>query len=427
MKNRFKKLSRIEKILCVALAAVVLAGGGFMGIDKFNLEKRSLTIVEESKLVTSAVPASVRTAAKAAAGDNSMKINAKSAVLIDGGSGKVLFEQNAHKHLPPASVTKVMTLLLILEGCESGKIKLSDKVTVSENAASMGGSQMYMEPGEKHTVEELIKGIILVSANDGCVAMSEYLYGSVDGFVAAMNAKAEEMGLKDSHFANTNGLPVSNHYSCAYDIGMISKELMKYDSAHKWFKIWQEDIKVGLPGKEKPFTLTNTNKLIRNYNGAIGVKTGYTDDAGYCLSGAAKRDSTMLIGVVLGSETSKIRFAEMAKLLDYGFANYETVSIAKKGQVMKDISIPKSDETKVAAIAENDIGLTVKKGSKSSVKKSISIDKNITPPVKKGDKVGCVKVYENGKNVAEYDLAADRNVKKAGFSTIYIRMMKKLV
>lgn len=415
-----KRLNKWEKFACMAIAAVILAGGGFMGVNKFNPEKRSLTIVEKEDSVT--------TSSKVSAEKNSdLKIDGKAAVLIDGVSGKVLFEQNSRKHLPPASVTKVMTLLLVMEGIDSGKIKLTDKVTVSENAASMGGSQMYMEPGEQHTVEELLKGVIMASANDGAVALAEHLHGSVESFVETMNKKAEDMGLKDSHFANTNGLPVSNHYSCAYDIGMISKELMKYQFAHKWFTTWQDSIKVGLPGKEKEFTLTNTNKLVRNYNGAIGIKTGFTDDAGYCLSGAAQRESTRLIAVVLGCETSKIRFAEMTRLLDYGFANYETVKIAEKGQRMEKISIPKSDETKIYAVTKNDIGVTVKKGSKDKTRKEISIEKNISSPVKKGQKLGYVTVYEGKEKAAEYDLVSDRDVEKADFMTIYIRMMKKLV
>ncbi len=178
-------------------------------------------------------------------------VSAKAAILIDGSSGKVIYEKESHKHLPPASVTKVMTLLLIMEGCDTGKISMDDEVVISENAAGMGGSQMYMEPGEKHTVEELVKGIIMVSANDACVAMAEHLCGSTDSFVREMNDKAMDMGLEDSHFVNTNGLPVTKHYSCAYDIGMISKELMEHEELKEWFTAWQDSIKVGLPGKEK--------------------------------------------------------------------------------------------------------------------------------------------------------------------------------
>lgn len=412
-----RKLKKWEKALCGVMIAVLLTAGGFMGIQNFMPQERVLTIVEESSPVSKSVPVS---------GDE-MKIKAKSAILIDGSSGKVLFAQNEKKHLPPASVTKVMTLLLIMEGCESGKIALDDKVTISDRAAGMGGSQMYMEPGEQHTVEELLKGVIMVSANDGCVALAEHLSGSVESFVEAMNEKASEMGLKDSHFVNTNGLPVADHYSCAYDIGMISKELMKFEKAHTWFTAWQEDIKVGLPGKQHKFTLTNTNKLIRSYNGAIGVKTGFTQDAGYCLSGAAQRDSTRLIAVVLGCKTSDIRFAQMRKLLDYGFANYETVKIAEKGEAIKKINIEKGDVKNIQAVTSEDIGITVKKGTAGQVRTKSVINENLPSTIKKGEKVGSIMVYEGKKLTAEYDLVSDRDVNPADIVTIYIRMMKNLI
>ena len=418
-----KRISkRWKKLGAVAVAVMVLGVGGFMGVEKFAPQERTLTVTDESAIVSSPVAA----AEAASAGDN-MKIDGKSAILIDGHSGKVLFEQNARKHLPPASVTKVMTILLIMEACESGKISLDDKVIISERAAGMGGSQMYMEPGEKHTVKELLKGVIMVSANDGCVALAEHLAGSVESFVESMNKRARDMGLKDSNFVNTNGLPVANHYSCAYDIGMISKELAKYDETHEWFTAWQEDIKVGLPGKKTKFTLTNTNKLIRNYSGAIGLKTGFTQDAGYCLSGAAERNSTMLIGVVLGCKTSDIRFGEMTKLLDYGFANYETVKIADAGEKMEQIKITKGDREKLFAVAEGSIGLTVAKGNKNQVKTKVNIDKNINPPIKKGEVIGSILIYENKEKSAEYKLISDREIKRAGFVTTYMRMIKKLL
>lgn len=415
-----KKFKRSKRILSLVVFAALLAGGGFMGIDKFTTESRSLRIAEEDRLVEAAAkPASDE--------DTDLKIDGKAAVLIDGMSGRVLFEQDAKKHLPPASVTKVMTLLLVAEAVDSGKIKLTDKVVISENASDMGGSQMYMEPGEKHTVEELLKGVIMASANDGAVALAEHTYGSVENFVEAMNKRAMDMGLKDSHFVNTNGLPVSDHYSCAYDIGMISMELMKHEFCSKWFTAWQEDIKVGLPGKEKKFTLTNTNKLVKDYNGAIGIKTGFTDDAGYCLSGAAQRDSMRLIAVVLGCETSKIRFGEVKKLLDYGFAGFEAVTLAKKGEKVEKIKVEKASETGFFAIADDDIGMTVKKGGKEKIKRQVTVDSEISLPVNKGQKVGCVSIYEDKRKISEHSLVADRNLEKAGFKTIYIRMMKKLV
>ena len=401
-----------KKIISGCLIAALLFGG-FMGIDQFQPQERSISIVN----------ARVEPSEK----ETGMKVKAKAAVLMDAVSGEVLFAQNAHKKLPPASVTKVMTMLLSLEGCDSGKIRLSDTVTISERAASMGGSQMYMEPGEQHTVEELLKGVAMVSANDGCVALAEHLSGSVESFVELMNQKAAEMGLEDSHFVNTNGLPVANHYSCAYDIGMISQELMDFEDARDWFTAWQEDIKVGLPGKESDFTLTNTNKLIKSYSGAIGVKTGFTDDAGYCLAGAAERDSTRLISVVLGCESSEVRFDEAARLLDHGFAGYETVQLAKAGERIEKVAVQKGDQTEIFAVSEDPLGVTVKKGEKDQVKKLVEIDENLELPIEKGEKVGSMVVLEGDEETARYRLVSDRKVERADFATTYIRMIKKMI
>ena len=398
-----------------------------MGLDSFSPKERSLKIINEDSVTTGVETALSDGGQLAGKNSGTLDIDAKAAVLIDGNSGRVLYDQNEKKHLPPASVTKVMTLLLILEGCESGKISFDDEVVISERAAKMGGSQMYMEMGETHSVEELLKGVIMVSANDGCVALAEHLSGSVENFVKDMNKRAKKMGLADSNFINTNGLPVANHYSCAYDIGKISTELMKHEEAHKWFTAWQEDIKVGLPGKESKFTLTNTNKLIRTYNGAIGVKTGYTDDAGYCLSGAAERDGSRFIAVVLGCETSDIRFAEMRRLLDHGFNNYETVEIAKEGEKIKKIDIEKGTRTKIYAVADEPVKVTVEKGKADKVIKKAEIDKSIKLPIKKGDPVGTLTVYEGDEAKYTYELQADRDVNKAGFITLYIRMMKTLI
>ncbi len=428
-----RKLRKWEKAVAGALAAVFLIAGGFMGIDKFAPEERSLTIVDDDTAAVSgnaAVSQRGDASGKDSGGgedDSGLDISAKSAILIDGSSGKVLFARNEKEHLPPASVTKVMTLLLILEGCESGKISTEDEVIISERAASMGGSQMYMEPGEKHTVEELLKGVIMVSANDGCVALAEHLSGSVESFVELMNQKAAEMGLEDSHFVNTNGLPVANHYSCAYDIGMISRELMEFEDARDWFTAWQEDIKVGLPGKESDFTLTNTNKLIKSYSGAIGVKTGFTDDAGYCLAGAAERDSTRLISVVLGCESSEVRFDEAARLLDHGFAGYETVQLAKAGERIEKVAVQKGDQTEIFAVSEDPLGVTVKKGEKDQVKKLVEIDENLELPIEKGEKVGFMVVLEGDEETARYRLVSDRKVERADFATTYIRMIKKMI
>lgn len=235
------------------------------------------------------------------------------------------------------------------------------------------------------------------------------------------------MGLKDSNFVNTNGLPVVNHYSCAYDIAMISRDLMNYEFAHKWFTSWQEDIKVGKEGKQSEFTLSNTNKLIKNYNGAIGVKTGFTQDAGYCLSGAAERDGTRMIAVVLGCETSDIRFKETGKLLDYGFANYTTKKIASAGDKIKKIIINKAEVKTMYAVPEEDINLTIKKGTEKQIKTETILDKKEYSSIKKGQKIGCIRVYKGKELIEEHNLVSDRNVDPASYMTTYIRLMKNLI
>lgn len=401
-----------KKIISGCLIAALLFGG-FMGIDQFQPQERSISIVN----------ARVEPSEK----ETGMKVKAKAAVLMDAVSGEVLFAQNAHKKLPPASVTKVMTMLLILEGCDSGKIRLSDTVTISERAASMGGSQMYMEPGEQHTVEELLKGVAMVSANDGCVALAEHLAGSVEMFVEQMNKRAAELGMKDSHFVNTNGLPVANHYTSAYDIAVMSRALIAFPETAQWFTKWQDTIKVGLPGKEKEFGLTNTNKLIKQYPGAIGIKTGFTQDAGYCLSGAAERDGTRLIGVILGCATSNIRFAEIKRLLDYGFSNYESVKIAEKGQVQKALKIEKGTPSKVDVIMEDDAAILVKKGNKNRIKTKIEMDGYIKLPLKRGQKLGELVVLQDGKEKERFPIVARDSAKKASIKELYIQMMKKLI
>lgn len=401
-----------KKILSCCLIAALLIGG-FMGIDQFRPRERSISIVNARVEPTEQ--------------ETGLKINAKAAVLIDADSGEVLFAQNAHKRLPPASVTKVMTMLLILEACEEGKISLKDTVTISERAASMGGSQMYMEPGEKHTVEELLMGVAMVSANDGCVALAEYLAGSVEMFVERMNKRAAELDMDDTNFVNTNGLPVANHYTSAYDIAVMSRKVIQFPETKRWFTKWQGTIKVGLPGKEKEFGLTNTNRLIKLYSGAMGIKTGFTQDAGYCLSSAARRGNTTLVGVVLGCSSSKIRFEEISKMLDYGFSNYESVKIAKKGQVQKALIIEKGTPSKIDIVLEEDVRVLVKKGEKKKLETRIEINGYIKPPLKKGQQLGELVIYHDGVEKERFPITAGQSAEKASIKDLYIQMMKKII
>lgn len=401
-----------KKIISYCLV-IALFLAGFMGVDQFKPQERTISIVNAR--------------AEPTPKETGLEVKAKAAVLMDAASGRILFAQNAHKRLPPASVTKVMTMLLVLEACEKGKIDLKDTVTISERAASMGGSQMYMEPGEQHTVEELLMGVAMVSANDGCVALAEYLAGSMEVFVERMNKRAAELDMKDTNFVNTNGLPVANHYTSAYDIAVMSRELIRFPETKNWLTKWQGTIKVGLPGKEKEFGLTNTNRLIKQYAGAIGIKTGFTQDAGYCLSGAAERNGTRLIGVVLGCSSSQVRFRQISNLFDYGFSRYESVTAAKKGQVQKWIYLEKAVPSKTALVLDTDVLVLAEKGKKKNITTKVEVDGHIKLPIKKGSKLGELVVYQDGVEEARFPLKAADSAKKASVTDLYIRMMKKIL
>ncbi|WP_425755258.1 D-alanyl-D-alanine carboxypeptidase family protein [Ihubacter sp. rT4E-8] len=409
-----------KRALCMVCALAICVGGGIMGVKHFSNPQEPVVLETVSDTLTAAgAPSEDEKNAN-------LKLDVKAAVLIDADTGKVIFQQNAHKELPPASVTKVMTMLLAMEAIEDGKVKLTDQVTISERAASMGGSQMYMEVGETHTLEELLQGIAIVSANDGCVATAEYIAGSEEVFVEKMNKRAQELGMRDTHFVNTNGLPVTDHYTSAYDIAVMSRLLLKHKETQKWFNTWQTTIKVGLPGKEKDFGLTNTNKLIKQYPGANGIKTGFTQEAGYCLSASAERDGTTLIAVVLGAKTSPIRNAEVAKLLNYGYANYASVTLAEEGQRVKKITVDKGEPYILHAVTGEKATAFVKKGQEKETSYKANIPKNLKLPLKKGDKIGTLDIYCGDEKLGSCDLVADRNIDKASFFTYYIRKIKNL-
>ncbi len=430
----------MKKKVVSGLLIITLMICGFMGVNQFVPEQRSITInsdVEGERLELGGQSPGAESGrsqegdARATIGEMEsvaeFEVQAKSAVLMDADSGKVLFAQSAEQELPPASVTKVMTMLLILEGVEQGRISLDDAVTVSENAASMGGSQMYLEPGEQHTVEELLMGVAMVSANDGCVALAEHLCGSVEIFVEKMNSRARELGMKNSNFVNTNGLPAENHYSSAYDIAVMTSELLHHESSHEWLTKKQAIVKIGLPSKEKDFELINTNKLLYQYEGALGVKTGFTQDAMFCLSGAAERDGMRLVAVVLGAETSAIRFAETKKLLDYGFANYESYVAAKKGVCQKKYKVAKATPEKVTAVPASDCRVLIKKGEADKIKTKVEMKGGLKAPMKKGKSVGELVVYQKGIEIERFPLVADKALRKATLWERISRWVKGLL
>lgn len=339
-------------------------------------------------------------------------LNAKSAILMEESTGNILYESNPDERLPIASVTKVMTMLLIMEAVDSGKISLDDMVTVSENAMSYGGSTMFLETGEQLTVNDMLKGIAVASANDGCVAMAEHLAGSESAFVDMMNEKAKELGMENTHFMNTNGLDEDDHYSSARDVAIMSRELMKHETIFNYTSIWMDTLRGG------KFQLANTNKLIRFYDGANGLKTGSTSKALCCLSAAAKRNDMQLIAVVLGAPTSAERFASAKSLLDYGFANYAVNTQITAGDEVQKIAVEKGVDKEVDVVAGDSCSTLVKKGQEDNITKEIKIDETITAPIEAGQKIGTMTISRDGEVIADIDLNASSAVEKKGIGLI---------
>lgn len=347
-----------------------------------------------------------------AEGNTDLGLNAKSAILMEESTGNILYESNPDERLPIASVTKVMTMLLIMEAVDSGKISLDDMVTVSKNAMSYGGSTMFLETGEQLTVNDMLKGIAVASANDGCVAMAEHLAGSESAFVDMMNERAKELGMENTHFMNTNGLDEDDHYSSARDVAIMSRELMKHETIFNYTSIWMDTLRGG------KFQLANTNKLIRFYDGANGLKTGSTSKALCCLSAAAKRNDMQLIAVVLGAPTSAERFASAKSLLDYGFANYAVNTQITAGDEVQKIAVEKGVDKEVDVVAGDSCSTLVKKGQEDNITKEIKIDETITAPIEAGQKIGTMTISRDGEVIADIDLNASSAVEKKGIGLI---------
>nr|WP_229757733.1 D-alanyl-D-alanine carboxypeptidase family protein [Paenibacillus marchantiophytorum] len=345
--------------------------------------------------------------------------NAQSAVLMDADTGTVIAEKNKDTKLPPASITKIMTMLLIMEAIDKGNIKMDEKVGVSEYAASMGGSQIFLEPGEEMTVQEMLKGIAMASGNDASVAMAEKIAGSEENFVQMMNERAQQLGMKNTHFSNCNGLPVANHYTTANDIAVMSRELLKHEGITKFTGAYQDYLR---KESANPFWLVNTNKLVRFYSGADGLKTGYTSEAKFCLSATAKRDNLRVVAVVLGEPNTKTRNAEVTKLFDYAFAQYTNYPLFKSGDSLGDFKINKGQISTVPLVAKQNYSILMKKGTPTeSIRHELQLDSNIKAPITMGQPIGRIIVY-NGDNVlSEYPLESPVAVDKASWWMLFKR------
>lgn len=353
-------------------------------------------------------------------------VKARSAVLMEPSTGKIIYQYNGDAPYPPASVTKVMTMLLIFEAVDQGKIKWDDIVTVSEHAASMGGSQVFLEPGEQQTVRDLLKCIAVSSANDGSVAMGEFIAGSEEGFIDMMNKKAKSLGMKNTNFVNACGLDAAGHETSAVDIALMSRELVyKYPEIHDFTTIWMDTIIHKTARGETEFGLSNTNKLLKTYTGATGLKTGSTSEAKFCISATAERDGMSLIAVIMGSDDSATRFDEARKLLDYGFANYTLGKGEAAGTDKGQIKVTKGDVESVKVTVKDQVNVVMDKGNHVQLESRIEILDSVNAPVEAGTKVGEVIYLSEGKEVGRSDLITAENVNKAHIGHMTKRLIQK--
>lgn len=339
--------------------------------------------------------------------DNSLNLESESAILIEQSTGQILYEHNIHEQLRPASVTKVMSILLIMEALDSGKISLTDSVPCSEIASSMGGSQIWLDPRETLTVDEMLKAICVASANDCVVAMAEYIAGSEESFVQMMNDKAKQLGMNDTTFKNCHGLDEDGHVTSSFDISLMSRELLSnHPQITKYTTIWMDSLR---DGKSQ---LSNTNKLIKTYKGATGLKTGSTGLALYNLSASATRDDLSLIAVVMKAPSTKVRFAEAQKLLDYGFNTFSFKQFGKKGDVVQNISITKGIISHIDAILEENAGTLIEKGKDRNVEQKLKIEENLSAPISCGQKIGEISFTLDGTILSTVNIVAKENVEK---------------
>ena len=347
------------------------------------------------------------------------QVEAKAAILMEQETGEVLCQQNAHDKLEPASVTKIMTLLLVMEAIDGGQLSTGDTVTVSAHAASMGGSQVYLKEGEQMTVDDLLKAVAVVSGNDAAVALAEHIAGSEEAFVSRMNQRAAELGMEDTTFLNCTGLPAAGHLTSAHDIALMSRALLSHPDIRQYTTIWMDSIRGG------QFQLSNTNRLVRFYPGCTGLKTGSTDSAGYCLSASAERDGLSLIAVVLGSETSAKRFTAAEILLNYGFANYTLID-ALAGQALPPVEVLLGAERWVQPVLQGSGKVVVRRSQLDSVTTELRLAENVEAPVEQDQVLGEVTVLVNGQPLASLPLTAQTAVERLTIPGVFRRLLDHL-
>ena len=354
------------------------------------------------------------------------ELKSEAAVLMEFSSGQILYQKNAETKLSPASITKIMTMLLVMEALEEERVTLTDKIMVSEHAASMGGSQIWLEPGEKMELKELLKAVAIVSANDACVAIAEYLSGTEEEFIEEMNLKAKELGMANTKFYNTNGLPITGenkqgNYTTAHDVALMTRELLKYPQILDYTSVWIDHLRDG-----ESF-LRNTNKLVRFYEGADGVKTGYTTEAGFCLSATAKKKGLRFISVIMKAPSSQVRFEESKLLLSSAFNIYRSLLITKSNKMLGKIKVFKGQKQEVNAVTEKELTVSILKGEEDDLVKRTILKKEVTAPVKKGDELGKVLVFKGEEKIGEVNLVAQNGVKKANYFGIINNLFTEFI
>ena len=401
----------MKKIIAFMLSVCMLFG---MTVSA----KESVTVSSECDISDIDVPLD-STTVNAAIGQT-LDIKAKSVVLMEPNTGKVLYESNSDEKLPPASITKIMSLLLVMEAIDRGDISLETVVTASEHACSMGGSQIWLEPGETMTVNDLLKAAVIASANDACVALGETVAGSEEGFVALMNERANELGMTNTHFVNCTGLDAEEHLTTAYDVALMSSALIKHDLIKDYSTVWMETLRDGNS------ELVNTNKLVRFYEGTTGLKTGTTSTAKYCLSATAERNGVELVAVVMAGESSNDRFNGAKKLLDYGFANYNYSSIEAGIEENTELEVLKGTEKTVEIQPQGTLNVLLPKSASGKIERKTVLSENVTAPVKKGDILGTVTVTLDGEQLGEIPLVANEDVGRLTLGVTFAMILKGL-
>lgn len=357
--------------------------------------------------------------------DLNLAQDVKSAILIEQDTGQILFDKNAHEKLPPASMVKIMTLLLTMEEIDKGTLKFDEIVRVSERAASMGGSQVFLDAGEEISVEDLVKSVAIASGNDASVALAERIAGSEEAFVEKMNDKVQELNLENTKFQNSSGLPAKEQYSTAYDMAKLSQELLKYETITNYTSIYEDYLR---KGQENEFWLVNTNKLVRFYDGVDGLKTGYTSEAKYCLAATAKKDDMRVIAVAMGADTVKKRNATISQMLDYSFNHYDTEKLFNKGDVVQTTHMLKADQHAINIITNQSISVLFKKGeSLDEVSTDINITEPLKLPIKKGEEIGTMTVKNGEDVITKAKLTVEEDIQPASYFTLLKRSIQKLV